>query len=211
MAQEHLDGLAEELNRLGIATLNKVSEGVWEGEIDTTRIFNRDETPQFINYGVGGTGPALSYCGRGEECLKLIKENRDSVTIEPFIGIDGSIPMCHVIFATSGLTSHMIPKSAVEAIPNLILSATANGYQDQKSCLQSYKQFNNYLIKEKIKKPVVMLTDGHSSRFTLPVVKFCQSAEIYQFVSPPDTTAVTQVLDQVNSSLQLTERRSGHW
>ena len=43
--------------------------GVWTGSIDTSRIFNHNEMPQFIDYGVSGSATrALTYCGRDEKC-----------------------------------------------------------------------------------------------------------------------------------------------
>ena len=189
MAIEHIDELADELVRLGIFTsAKKVGPGKWAGQIDGKRIYNRDETPQFINYGIDGSSRNLYYCGKGEQCQGLINENRECVSIEPFISLDGNICMAHVIFAGSGIKSNMAPQSAVEAIPNLLISTTDHGMQTGKSCLQSYKEFNNYLIEKQIKKPVVMLTDGHASRFDLEVLQFCNEHKIYQFVSPADTT-----------------------
>ena len=47
----YLDDLAAELQSAGIFTNAKqLAPGAWEGDIDTTRIFNHDETPQFVNY-----------------------------------------------------------------------------------------------------------------------------------------------------------------
>ena len=40
-------------------------------------------TPQFVNYGVDGSANGLVYCGRGDACNKLIKENRECVTLQP--------------------------------------------------------------------------------------------------------------------------------
>ena len=68
----------------------KLSGGIWEGEIDTNRIFNHDETPQFVNYGVDGTALGLVYAGKGETCKKMIRENRESVTINPFVSLSGN-------------------------------------------------------------------------------------------------------------------------
>ena len=76
-----------------------------------------------------------------------------------------------------------------------------NGFQTGNSCLKSYKLFDDYLTDNNIERPVVMITDGHSSRMDLEVLKFCQDKQIYQFVSPPDTTGLLQLLDQVNSLL----------
>lgn len=50
MASSHLDALAKELIDVGILTNTKqVAPGVWTGQINTSRVFNQDETPQFIN------------------------------------------------------------------------------------------------------------------------------------------------------------------
>ena len=50
----------------------KLSDGVWVGDICTERIFNYDENPQFINYGIDHSALALRYVGRGETCKKMI-------------------------------------------------------------------------------------------------------------------------------------------
>ena len=78
MTSSHLDALVKELIDAGIFTNTKqVAPGVWTGQINTSRVFNHDETPQFINYGVDGTPNGLVYAGRGESCKQMINENRD--------------------------------------------------------------------------------------------------------------------------------------
>ena len=62
---------------------------MWKGDIDTSRVFNHDETLQFINYGVDGTPSGLAYAARGESCKKMIRENRESVNICPVVSLDG--------------------------------------------------------------------------------------------------------------------------
>jgi len=54
-----------------------------------TRVFNHDETPQFINYGVDGTAQCLVYAGKGESCKKMLRENRESVSLDPFVSCSG--------------------------------------------------------------------------------------------------------------------------
>ena len=82
--------MAEELIACGIMTnYEKIDEVVWEGLIDTTRLFNFDETPQFINYGVDGTQSGRVYASRGESCKKMVRENRESVTICPVVSLSG--------------------------------------------------------------------------------------------------------------------------
>lgn len=54
-------------------------------------IFNNDETPQFISYGIDGTSAGLVYAGKGDQCQKMEKENRECVTINPFVSFSGKI------------------------------------------------------------------------------------------------------------------------
>ena len=66
---EHLVLHAEELITAGIFTNAVQFESVvWKGDIDTSRIYNHDETPQFVRYGHGGVAPELVYCEMGKEC-----------------------------------------------------------------------------------------------------------------------------------------------
>ena len=55
----------------------------------TSRVFNNDETPQFINCGVDGTSSGLVYAGKGDQCQKMLRENRECVTIHPFVSFSG--------------------------------------------------------------------------------------------------------------------------
>jgi hypothetical protein len=204
MASSHLDALAKELIDAGIFTNTKqVAPGVWTGQINTSRVFNHDETPQFINYGVDGTPNGLVYAGRGESCKRMINENRECVTINPVVSVSGFVCVCQVIFGTTGITDHMAPKTVVEKIDNLLISTTDNGCQDHTSLLACYKLFDKYLDKENIERPVVLTSDGHSSRFDYEVLKFCLEKKIRLFISPPDTTGVTQLLDQCNRNIHL--------
>ena len=64
--------------KLGIVT-NAVREepGVWIGDLDTSRVFNHDECPQFVNYGVDGSGSCeLVYAAKGESCNRFLREQR---------------------------------------------------------------------------------------------------------------------------------------
>ena len=120
MAERHLEELAEELIRLGIfRNASREEAGVLIGDIDTSRIYNHDETPQFVSYGVDGSGSCeLVYAGKGEECNKLLRENKVCVTINPFISLDGVVEVCHVIFKLKYLAKNMIPEEAIKEINN---------------------------------------------------------------------------------------------
>ena len=101
---------------------------MWKGNIDLRRIWAHDETPQFINYGTSGACKKKIYAGSSHDCNEITKENRESVTVQPFSNFAGDLAMCQVIFSGSGLTSHMCPKNAAEKIENLIISVNDTGY-----------------------------------------------------------------------------------
>ena len=48
---------------------------------------------------------------------------------------------------------------------------------------------------------LVILTDGHSSRYDADVMHFCRKEDICQFMGLPDTNELTQLLDQVFANL----------
>ena len=77
MACNHINELAEELVKTNIfINAIQLETGVWQGDIDTTRVYNHDETPQFVNCGADGTPNGLVYVGRGESCERMIRDNR---------------------------------------------------------------------------------------------------------------------------------------
>ena len=122
---------------------------------------------------------------KGEACKKLQNENRESVTIHPFVSFSGEVCMCHVIFAATGITAHMAPQEAVDKIQNLLISNTERGSQDHTSLLAAYKKFDQYLSSHNI----VILSDGHTSRFDYEVLKFLKEKSMHLFLGPPDTTS----------------------
>ena len=92
MVCNHLNELAEELIECNnFIDGNQLETGVWKGDIDTARIYNHDETPHLINYGVDGTPNGLVYAGRRESCQKMIRENRECVAVLPFVSFGGDI------------------------------------------------------------------------------------------------------------------------
>lgn len=106
-AISYLDELAHLLIKLGIAQLDKVEPGVWHGNVDLSRIWAHDETPQFINYGDSGQSKVKIYGGAGEDCNRMSTENRESVTVQPFSNFAGDLVMCQVIFSGQGMSRYV--------------------------------------------------------------------------------------------------------
>ena len=111
-----------------------------------SRIFNHDETPQFVNYGVDPTSHGLVYAGKGDECKYMIRENRECVTVHPFVSLSGEMVMGPVIFKRHGITSQMVPNDeVVDKIENLLISTTEHDIQDHNSLLDAYTNFNDII------------------------------------------------------------------
>jgi len=72
----------------------------------------------------------------------------------------------------------MAPKEAVDNIENLLISTTERGSQDHNSLLDAYKCFDRYLTKNNIQRPIVLLSDGHTSRFDFDVLSFLQANKV---------------------------------
>ena len=139
MAKNHIHELEAELIHLSIfADAEQLGPSIWMGSIDLTRIYNHNETPQFIHFGVDGMANGLVYAGRWEECKQMIRENSQCVTICPFLSLIGEIKVCQVIFKGKGITSRMVNPN----IPNLIVSTTENGVQGKSSLAAAYRYFN---------------------------------------------------------------------
>ena len=70
--------------------------------------------------------------------------------------------MCQVYFS---ITSAMVPQEASsEKIPNLLISTAENGVSTHETFLEAIQEFDEYLEEKQIECPVVLLSDGHSSR-----------------------------------------------
>ena len=207
MAIDYLDALARLLIDVNIAPdLRQTAPGVWEGEVDLTRIWAHDETPQFINFNASGQSRKKVYAGSGHDCTKLSKENLESVTVQPFSNFAGELAMVQVIFAGAGMTSHMCPEIAVEKIPNLLISVNESGCSTGDTLCSAYKQLSETIIARREAKGKkddvhVVIADGHKSRFDAQVLSLCEENTMDQFILWPDTSGATQKHDQINSLL----------
>ena len=65
-----------------------------------------------------------------------------------------------------------------------------------------------YLSSKNVARPVVIIADGHISRFDTKVLKFLKDSNMRLHITPPDTTGVTQLLDQLNQSLHSEYRNT---
>ncbi|KAF2891745.1 hypothetical protein ILUMI_14428, partial [Ignelater luminosus] len=55
--------------------------------------------------------------------------------------------------------------------------------------------FNNWIIEQKIKKPIILFLGGHKSHMTLALSKFCDKNQIILYALPPNKTRILQPTD----------------
>ena len=67
-------------------------------------------------------------------CSCASDENRECVTEHPMMHLKGEMMSCHVIFASSGISSNMVRASAVDNIENLLISITEHGSRQERAC-----------------------------------------------------------------------------
>ena len=102
--------------------------------------------------------------------------------------------------SVSGITSHMVPPVAAENIKNLI-STNQHGVSNHNTLLAAYQELDHHLEAKNVTQLVVIIADGHTSRFDLSVLNFLHDKQLILYILPPDTTGVTQHLDQVNQKI----------
>ena len=113
----------------------------------------------------------------------------------------GNVCICQVIFKATGITSAMVPPEAAKRIPHLLISTTENSVSTHQTFLATAQEFDEYLELKQIQRPVIMLSDGHGSQLNHVVLSFLLSKQIQLFLTPLDTTGVTQLLDQLNKNI----------
>ena len=107
------------------------------------------------------------YHGSGHDCSKLSKENWESVTVQPFSNFAGKLIMVQVIFAGTGMTTHMCPENAVEKIPNLLASVNKSGCTTGVTLFAAYNELSTIIAtkregKGKEDDTHVVIADGPS-------------------------------------------------
>ena len=78
-------------------------------------------------------------------------------------------------------------------VPGTLYGMSPNGWMDQELfCDWFFKHFLTHAVSER---PLLLLLDGHSSHYTLDLVKAAAEKDVIIFCLPPHTTADSQPLD----------------
>ena len=78
-------------------------------------------------------------------------------------------------------------------VPAMLHGMSQNGWMDQELFTEWF--LYHYLKHTVSSRPLMLLRDGHSSHYTLEVVKLAAAHDVIIFCLPPHTTADSQLLD----------------
>ena len=95
----------------------------------------------------------------------------------------------------------MAPPLAAENIKKLLFSTNQHCISDHNTLLAAYQELDCHLEAKNVTQPMVIIADGHASRFDLSVLNFLRDKQLILYIVPPDTTGVTKYLDQVNQKI----------
>lgn len=157
--------------------------------IDASRVFNTDETPLTLN-----PKPQKVLAKKGCKDVYRITGNNEKENITVLItgNAIGQLAPPLVLFKGKSLPENV----AVVGPRDYGYGYADNGYMTSE-CFYEFitNVFYPWLVKMKIKFPVVMYLDGHKSHITLPLSKFCREKEIVLIALYPNATHIIQLLD----------------
>ena len=130
------------------------------------------------------------YAGSCHDCSKLSKENWESVTVQPFSNFAGELAMVQVIFAATGMTTHMCPENTVEKIPNLLVSMNKSGCTTGDTLFALHNELSTIIATRREEKGKeddmhVVIADGHKLRFDAQVLRQYEEHTLDQFILRP--------------------------
>ena len=94
----------------------------------------------------------------------------------------------------------MVPEAA-KKIQHAFISVNKTGVSDHQTLLHAYKELNTILTANEVQHPVIVIADGHASRFDESVLSFLNLSEMCLFILHADTSGGTQMHDQCNARL----------
>lgn len=156
---------------------------------DSNRIFNCDET-------------GLQTCPKSGRVLgpRHIKDfyeiaqghEKECITVLCIYSADGTVPPPMVVYPYK-----RIPTSLISTFPNnWMIGRSDSGWMVSSTFFKFISNgFFPWLVKNKVKFPVVLFVDGHKSHLSLELAVFCAQNQIIIYCLPPNSTHIIQPCD----------------
>ena len=113
--------------------------------------------------------------------------NKTQITILGCASATGQVVPPMVVFTGKHFNAQL------SNMPGTLYGMLPNGWMDQE--LFSKWFFKHFLTDAVSERPLLLLLDGHSSHYTLELVKAAAEKDVIIFCLPPHTTADSQLLD----------------
>lgn len=153
------------------------------------RIYNGDETGFSLCPKSGKVlGP------KGYKNLYIIKKNYEKENITVLLVFAASGKLCPPLVIFPYVRP---PKALVDNMPeSWVLGRSESGWM-KSDVFYEYitNDFNSWLTKNEVKKPILLFIDGHKSHMTFALSEFCQANGIILYALPPNSTHMLQPAD----------------
>ncbi|KAK3245534.1 hypothetical protein CYMTET_44901 [Cymbomonas tetramitiformis] len=171
-----------------------VSTGSDRYSIDLSRIITSDEAPNPLSATLAGHYGKILF-GTGQRANRVKQLNRERVSLDVYLGCDGTWYDPHLMLGSKTIFENQIPVMKREV--DVLISTQPNAFQDNTTLLAALKHLNKQVVQLEVKKPIVWLTDAQSARFNLRVMEYAEDNGFFEFVYPPHTTTAHALLDRV--------------
>ncbi|XP_064292277.1 uncharacterized protein LOC135309805 [Plodia interpunctella] len=156
---------------------------------DPDRIFNGDETGFSLCPKSGKVlGP------KGYKNLFIIKKNNEKENITVLLVFSASGKLCPPLVIFPYVRP---PKALVNNMPeSWVLGRSESGWMKSDVFFEYVtNDYNDWLIKNNVKKPILLFIDGHKSHMTYALSEFCEANDIILYALPPNSTHMLQPAD----------------
>lgn len=156
---------------------------------DPKSTFNRDKTGFALCLKTGKLlGP------RGYKNLYQIKPNNEKENITILVTFNANGDTCQPCVVFPYIRP---PRAVVNSMPQeWCLGRSETGWMKGDVFFEyTANDFHNWVEANKIKKPVLLLVDGHKSHMSLMLSTLCEQMEIILYALPPNTTHILQPAD----------------
>lgn len=158
---------------------------------DPDRILNGDEAGFAI---CPKTGKVLA--PRGYKNLYIVKMGNEKENITVLIVFTASGKMCPPMVLFPYVRP---PKALVDNMPpHWVLGRSESGWMKGDVFFEYIaNDFNEWVTQNNLKRPILLLIDGHKSHMTMNLSTFCDTHGIILYALPPNTTHILQPADVI--------------
>ncbi len=168
--------------------LSKIPGGL-DALADPRRKFNADETGCPLDAKTNRIGKLAR---RGAKQVYQVQcGTKQQITVEMCFNAAGEMMPPFFVFPGQRMSTNI----NISDFPEAYRTVTSNGWMDQDTFINFLERFDIYVVKMKIKKPVILFIDGHTAHLSLEGAKFARDKLIILYCLPENATRISQPAD----------------